>query len=103
MTWPTYALVGQVTTARHFTPAGPTGGGEHATRATVLRYPLGVCYHPIAVWKGWPGGVAATAARRTAMASSLSGAPTDPPAYLRVTYDNTSACGALRSADGGQI
>jgi hypothetical protein len=30
-------------------------------------------------------------------------APTDPPAYLKVTYSNTSACGALRSADGGQI
>jgi hypothetical protein len=30
-------------------------------------------------------------------------APTDPPAYLKVTYDNTSACGALSSADGGQI
>ncbi|MGH3886177.1 MAG: hypothetical protein ACRDSZ_06335 [Pseudonocardiaceae bacterium] len=30
-------------------------------------------------------------------------APTDPPAYLMVTYSNTSACGVLRSADGGQI
>jgi hypothetical protein len=30
-------------------------------------------------------------------------APADPPAYLKVTYSNTSACGALRSADGGQI
>jgi hypothetical protein len=30
-------------------------------------------------------------------------APTDPPAYLKVTYSNTSACGVLRSADGGLI
>ncbi|MGH3936189.1 MAG: hypothetical protein ACRDS1_14630 [Pseudonocardiaceae bacterium] len=30
-------------------------------------------------------------------------APTDPTAYLKVTYSNTNACGALRSADGGQI
>jgi len=30
-------------------------------------------------------------------------APTDPPAYLKVTYRNTSACGTLRSADNGQI
>jgi len=30
-------------------------------------------------------------------------APTDPPAYLKVTYHNTSACGVLRSADNGQI
>jgi len=30
-------------------------------------------------------------------------APIDPPAYLKVTYHNTSACGVLRSADNGQI
>ncbi len=30
-------------------------------------------------------------------------APTDPPAYLKVIYNNTRACGTLRSADGGQI
>ncbi len=30
-------------------------------------------------------------------------APADPPAYLKVTYNNTSACGALRSADNAQI
>jgi len=30
-------------------------------------------------------------------------APTHPPAYLKVVYQNTSACGALRSADNGQI
>jgi hypothetical protein len=30
-------------------------------------------------------------------------ASTDPPAYLKVTYSSTSACGALRSADNGQI
>ncbi len=29
--------------------------------------------------------------------------PTDPPTYLRVTSPNTSACGTLRSADGGQV
>ncbi len=27
----------------------------------------------------------------------------DPPAYVKIAYSNTSACGALRSADGGQI
>lgn len=30
-------------------------------------------------------------------------AATDPPAYMKVTYSNNSVCGALRSADGGQI
>lgn len=30
-------------------------------------------------------------------------APTDRPAYLKITSSNTSACGALRSADKGQI
>jgi len=29
--------------------------------------------------------------------------PTNPPAYLKVTYHNTSTCGALHSAGNGQI
>jgi len=33
---------------------------------------------------------------------ATSAAP-DPTAYLKVTYQDTSACGELRSADGGQV
>ncbi len=30
-------------------------------------------------------------------------APASPPAFLKATFDNTEACGVLRSADNGQV
>jgi hypothetical protein len=65
--------------------------------------------------------LAATAARRMRRARAFVGlaltlllggiavswwapaAAVDPPGYLRVTYDRTSSCGELLSADGGQL